>query len=135
MLSQDEGAATEPEEDDGVPIAGSQLAEAFVDDAWGTAKSVEDLKEHRDYKKWLKGKGLTAAGVEGLEKRLGLYQVPLPDVSAQYESAPAMPTVGGVLGGVCGGGETRRGGWGRKLLTSGRAAGQPPMQILTSLNR
>jgi len=73
-LVKDEGAATEPEEDDGVPIAGSQLAEAFVDDAWGTAKSVEDLKEHRDYKKWLKGKGLTAAGVEGLEKRLGLYQ-------------------------------------------------------------
>jgi len=65
------------EEDEGNPPPSPQLGEAFVDDAYGTAKSFEDLKHHRDYKKWLKLKGLTAAAVEGVEKRLGLYQVSL----------------------------------------------------------
>jgi hypothetical protein len=71
-LSQD---ATE--EDEGIPPPSPQLGEAFVDDAYGTAKSYEDLKKHKDYKKWLKVNGMTAAAVESVEKRLGLYQVSL----------------------------------------------------------
>lgn len=62
------------EEDEGIPPPSPQLGEAFVDDAYGTAKSYEDLKKHKDYKKWLKVNGMTAAAVESVEKRLGLYQ-------------------------------------------------------------
>ena len=74
-MLQEEGGPSTTEEEEGNPPASPQLAEAFTDDVWGTAKSLVHLKQHKDFDKWKKGKGLTSEGVEGLEKRLDLYQV------------------------------------------------------------
>lgn len=52
-----------------------RLSELFVDDAWGTAKSLPSLKQHSDHKKWLQRSGLSVKAFKDLEKRLSVYEV------------------------------------------------------------
>lgn len=51
-----------------------QLSELFVDDAWGTAKSLPSLKQHPDHKKWLQRNGISVKAFKDLEKRLSIYE-------------------------------------------------------------
>ena len=53
----------------------AQLSDLFVDDAWGTAKSLPSLKQHSDHKKWLQRSGISVKAFKDLEKRLLLYEV------------------------------------------------------------
>ena len=63
--------------DEDVDVDRSQLrlSELFVDDAWGTAKSLPSLKQHSDHKKWLQSSGLSVKAFKDLEKRLSIYEV------------------------------------------------------------
>ena len=51
------------------------LSEAFSDDVHGTSKSLHSLKQHKDFKKWLRGSDFTAAGITVLERKLQTYKV------------------------------------------------------------
>ena len=51
------------------------LSEAFSDDVHGTSKSLNSLKQHKDFKKWLRSSNFTAAGLTVLERRLQTYKV------------------------------------------------------------
>lgn len=64
-----------PDEDS--PNARSQvdLSEQFVDDAWGTAKSLSSLQMHPDYKKWIQHHSMTREDVSRIERCLLLYKV------------------------------------------------------------
>ena len=65
------GSDEEPREDK----SQCRLSELFVDDAWGTAKSLPSLKQHSDHKKWLQRSGLSVKAFKDLEKRLSVYEV------------------------------------------------------------
>ena len=51
------------------------LSDLFEEDVYGTAKSLSSLRQHADYKKWVKQRKLTAKEILGVDRRLQLYQV------------------------------------------------------------
>lgn len=55
--------------------APSDLSELFEDDVWGTATSLDSLRHHQDYKKWMRQKHLTEKDLHVVEARLKVYQV------------------------------------------------------------
>ena len=51
------------------------LSDLFEEDVYGTAKSLNSLRQHADYKKWVKQRKFTAKELLGVDRRLQLYQV------------------------------------------------------------
>ena len=51
------------------------LSESFFDDVHGTAKSLDKLRQHPDFSKWLKKSQLSPRELELVDKRLKVYQV------------------------------------------------------------
>ena len=76
------------QEDHSTPIAPelTSLSEAFYDDVHGTAKSLQSLKEHSDFSRWLKNNKLNDGDLVTVERKLQLYQACLICLNVYYHN-------------------------------------------------